>query len=391
MMTQYLSPQTLLFRVLVCLTLLSLAPLSAANGLIPRAPDVDARGYLLMDAKSGQVIVEHNADQELPPASLTKMMTAYLAEKEIQAGNITEQDMVPISVQAWRMGGSRMFVQEGTRVSVGDLLKGIVIQSGNDASVAMAEYIAGSEDAFADLMNNQARELGMDDTHFMNATGWPAENHYTTAHDLAILARAIIRDFPEHYDLYAQKEFTYNGITQHNRNLLLWRDDSVDGLKTGHTEEAGYCLVSSAKQDGMRLIAVVMGTDSEASRARESQKLLSYGFRFYETYEGYGAGDVLDTPAVWMGAANQVRLGLEEDLILTVPKDSQDQLKASMSIRPELRAPIREGEQYGTLTVTLADETVAQRPLVALENVEEAGFFAKIWDHVVLFFKGLFS
>ncbi len=391
MMTQYRSPQTLLFRVLVCLSLLTLAPLTAANSLIPRAPDVDARGYLLMDAKSGQVIVEHNAEQELPPASLTKMMTAYLAEKEIQAGNISEQDMVPISVQAWRMGGSRMFVQEGTRVSVGDLLKGIVIQSGNDASVAMAEYIAGSEDAFADLMNNQARELGMDDTHFMNATGWPAENHYTTAHDLAILARAIIRDFPEHYDLYAQKEFTYNGITQHNRNLLLWRDDSVDGLKTGHTEEAGYCLVSSAKQDGMRLIAVVMGTDSEAARARESQKLLSYGFRFYETYEGYGAGDVLDTPAVWMGAANQVRLGLEEDLILTVPKDSQDQLKASMSIRPELRAPIREGEQYGTLTVTLADETVAQRPLVALENVEEAGFFAKIWDHVVLFFKGLFS
>ena len=391
MMTQYLSPQTLLFRVFICLSLLTLAPLSAANGLIPRAPDVDARGYLLMDAKSGQVIVEHNAEQELPPASLTKMMTAYLVEKEIAAGNIAEQEMVPISVKAWRMGGSRMFIQEGTRVSVQDLLKGVVIQSGNDASVALAEYVAGSEEAFADLMNNQARELGMDDTHFMNATGWPAENHYTTAHDLAILARAIIRDFPEHYDLYAQKEFTYNGITQHNRNLLLWRDDSVDGLKTGHTEEAGYCLVSSAKQDGMRLIAVVMGTDSEAARARESQKLLSYGFRFYETYEGYGAGDVLDTPAVWMGAANQVRLGLEEDLILTVSKDSQDQLKASMSIRPELRAPIREGEQYGTLTVTLADETVAQRPLVALENVEEAGFFAKIWDHVVLFFKGLFS
>ena len=196
-------------------------------------------------------------------------MTAYLVEKEIAAGNITEQEMVPISVKAWRMGGSRMFIQEGTRVSVQDLLKGVVIQSGNDASVALAEYVAGSEEAFADLMNNQARELGMDDTHFMNATGWPAENHYTTAHDLAILARAIIRDFPEHYDLYAQKEFTYNGITQHNRNLLLWRDDSVDGLKTGHTEEAGYCLVSSAKQNGMRLIAVVMGTDSEAARARE--------------------------------------------------------------------------------------------------------------------------
>ncbi|HEX5677916.1 MAG TPA: D-alanyl-D-alanine carboxypeptidase family protein [Alcanivorax sp.] len=371
--------------------MLSLTPLSTANSLVPRAPDVDASAYLLMDSKSGQVIVEHNADQELPPASLTKMMTAYLVEKEIQAGNISEEDMVPISVKAWRMGGSRMFIKEGTRVSVEDLLKGVIIQSGNDASVALAEYVAGSEGAFADLMNNQARELGMENTHFVNATGWPAENHYTTAYDLALLARAIIRDFPEHYDLYAQKEFTYNGITQHNRNLLLWRDDGVDGLKTGHTEAAGYCLVSSAKQGDMRLIAVVMGTDSEASRARESQKLLSYGFRFYETYEGYGAGDVLDTPQVWMGTANQVRLGLKEDLILTVPRDTQDQLKASMSIRPELRAPIREGEQYGTLTVTLADKTVAQRPLVALENVEEAGFFAKIWDHVVLFFKGLFS
>jgi len=376
---------------IVFATIGSLIALQAQASSVPRPPQIDARGYLLMDAASGNIIVEHNADQRLPPASLTKMMTAYIAEAELQKGNISEQDMAPISVQAWKMGGSRMFVREGTRVSVGELLRGIIIQSGNDASVAMAEFIAGSEDAFADLMNQHARRLGMNDSHFVNSTGWPAENHYTTARDMALLARAITRDFPEHYDIYAEKEYTYNGITQHNRNLLLWRDDSVDGLKTGHTEEAGYCLVSSAKQDGMRLIAVVMGTDSEAARARESQKLLSYGFRFYETYEGYGAGDVLDTPAVWMGAANQVRLGLEEDLILTVPKDSQDQLKASMSIRPELRAPIREGEQYGTLTVTLADETVAQRPLVALENVEEAGFFAKIWDHVVLFFKGLFS
>lgn len=390
-MTQYRSPQTLLFRIIISLTVLGLASLATANSAIPRAPDVGARSYLLMDAKSGQVLVEHNADQELPPASLTKMMTAYLVEKEIQAGNISNQDQVPISVKAWRMGGSRMFIKEGTQVSVSDLLKGVVIQSGNDASVALAEYVAGSEDAFADLMNNQARKLGMDDTHFINSTGWPAENHYTTAHDLAILARAIIRDFPEHYDLYAQKEFSYNGITQHNRNLLLWRDDNVDGLKTGHTEEAGYCLVSSSKQDDMRLVSVIMGTDSEAARARDSQKLLSYGFRFYETYEGYGSGDVLDTPRVWMGAANQVRLGLKEDLVLTVPKGSQDQLQASMSIRPELRAPIREGQQYGTLTITLGDDTVAERPLLALENIEEAGFFAKIWDHVMLFFKGLFS
>ena len=371
--------------------LLAAAPLARAENMIPRPPEVEARSYLLLDAKSGQVLVEHNADKELPPASLTKMMTAYLVEKEIQAGNIGEQDMVPISVKAWRMGGSRMFVKEGTQVPVKDLLKGVIVQSGNDASVALAEYVAGSEGAFADLMNNQARQLGMNSSHFVNATGWPAENHYTTARDLAWLARAIIRDYPEHYDIYAQKEFTYNGITQQNRNLLLWRDDAVDGLKTGHTEEAGFCLVSSAKQNGMRLISVVMGTDSEAARARESQKLLSYGFRFYETYDGYGAGDVLDTPKVWMGAADQVRLGLKDDLVLTVPKGSHDQLKAEMTIQPELRAPIQEGQQYGTLTVSLDGKELVQRPLVALETVEEAGFFSRIWDHIVLFFKGLFD
>jgi len=371
--------------------LLAVAPLARAENMIPRPPEVEARSYLLLDAKSGQVLVEHNADKKLPPASLTKMMTAYLVEKEIQAGNINEQDQVPISVKAWRMGGSRMFVKEGTQVPLVDLLKGVIVQSGNDASVALAEYVAGSEGAFADLMNNQAGQLGMDNTHFVNATGWPADDHYTTARDLAWLARAIIRDYPEHYDIYAQKEFSYNGITQQNRNLLLWRDDSVDGLKTGHTEEAGYCLVSSAKQNGMRLISVVKGTDSEAARARESQKLLSYGFRFYETYEGYGAGDVLDTPEVWMGAADQVRLGLEDDLVLTVPKGSQEQLKAEMSIQPELRAPIEEGRQYGTLTVSLDGEQLVQRPLVALEAVEEAGFFSRIWDHIVLFFKGLFD
>lgn len=391
MMMQTRSPRYSAFWLFLC-CLLTTAPLLArAETMIPRPPQVEARSYLLLDARSGQILVEHDANKELPPASLTKMMTAYLVEKEIQSGNIKEQDMVPISVKAWRMGGSRMFVKEGTRVPLIDLLKGVIVQSGNDASVALAEYVAGSEDAFADLMNNQARQLGMNNTHFVNATGWPAENHYTTAHDLAWLARAIIRDYPEHYDIYAEKEFTYNGITQPNRNLLLWRDESVDGLKTGHTEEAGYCLVSSAKQDGMRLIAVVMGTDSEAARARESQKLLSYGFRFYETYEGYGAEDVLDTPEVWLGEADQVRLGLDEALVLTIPKGSRDQLKAEMTIQPELRAPIQKGQQYGTLTVRLGDEQLVERPLVALEAVEQAGFFSRIWDHIVLFFKGLFS
>src|SRR5690606_9574380 len=246
-----------------------------------------------MDATSGQIIIEHNAYERLPPASLTKMMTAYIAEAEISSGNISMKDKVRISVKAWQMGGSRMFVREGTEVSVEDLLRGIVIQSGNDASVAMAEYIAGSEDAFADLMNQHASRMGLTDTHFVNATGWPADNHYSSAHDMAILAHHIIRDYPQHYGMYAEKSFTYNNITQQNRNLMLWRDDRVDGLKTGHTEEAGYCLVASAVDGDMRLISVVMGTDSEAARARETQKLMTYGFRFFETYKAYSEGDAL--------------------------------------------------------------------------------------------------
>ncbi|MZR63683.1 D-alanyl-D-alanine carboxypeptidase family protein [Alcanivorax sp. DP30] len=368
----------------------SLITLQASASMVPRAPQIDARGYLLMDASSGRIIVEHNAEQRLPPASLTKMMTAYIAEAELQKGNLSEDDMAPVSVKAWRMGGSKMFIREGTRVSVGDLLKGIIIQSGNDASVAMAEFVAGSEDAFADLMNQHARRLGMHSTHFMNATGWPAENHFTTAKDMATLARAIVRDFPEHYGTYAEKEFTYNGITQQNRNLLLWRDARVDGLKTGHTEEAGYCLVSSAKDGDMRLIAVVMGTDSEGARARESQKLLTYGFRFFETYKAYSAGDILDTAALWMGEKREVRLGLAEDLVLTIPKESHQNLKAEVTVKPQLQAPINAGQQYGTVTVRLNNELLVEKPLVALEGIEEAGFLTKIWHHILMFFQGLF-
>nr|WP_080531848.1 D-alanyl-D-alanine carboxypeptidase family protein [Alloalcanivorax xenomutans] len=343
-----------------------------------------------MDARSGHIIVQHNADQTMPPASLTKMMTAYIAEREIQSGNISLQDQAPVSVKAWRMGGSRTFLKEGTQVSIDDLLRGIIIQSGNDASVAMAEYIAGSEDAFADLMNQQARALNMNDTHFMNATGWPAENHHSTAHDMARLARAIINDYPEHYDIYAEKEFTYNGITQTNRNLLLWRDSTVDGLKTGHTDEAGYCLVASAKRDEMRLISVVMGTASEQARAQETQKLLTYGFRFFESYKAYSANDVLANPDVWLGAADTVRLGPEKDVQLTVPRDSADRLQAEMTINPQLRAPIEKGQQYGTVTIRLDDEVISETPLVALESVEEGGFFSRLWDHIMLFFKDLF-
>lgn len=386
--------QTRSFRDLVVFAVtvmaLTLGGLARADSLVPHPPEVQAKSYILIDAANGQVLVAHDAEKELPPASLTKMMTAYIAEKEMQSGNVSGKDMVPISVKAWRTGGSRMFVREGTKVSLDKLMHGIVVDSGNDATVAVSEYLAGSEDAFADMMNQQAKQLGMNHTHYVNATGLPVANHYSTAHDLARLARAIITNYPDHYDLYKVKEFTYNGITQQNRNLLLWRDPSVDGIKTGHTDAAGYCLVSSAKQDGMRLISVVMGTDSKEARIRESQKLLTYGFRFYESYKAYGAGDVLNTPTVWLGEADKVRLGLQKNLVLSIPKDSHDRLKAQMSIQSQLRAPIHKGQQYGTLTVSLDGKQLTQEPLVALENVKQAGFFSRIWDHILLFFKGLF-
>src|SRR5690606_13601838 len=267
--------------------------------IIPSPPQLAASGYLLIDADTGAVLVEHNADERLPPASLTKMMSSYIVSEEIESGRISEEDMVNISVKAWRMGGSKMFIREGTQVSVKDLLLGVIVQSGNDATVALAEYVSGSEDAFVDVMNQKAALMGMTSTHFENSTGWPAEGHLTTARDLGILARAIINDHPEHYALYKEKYFVWNDIRQPNRNLLLFRDETVDGLKTGHTEEAGYCLVASAKRNGMRLISVVMGTASENARAAESQKLLAYGFRYYETLSLYNAGTELSKTRVW--------------------------------------------------------------------------------------------
>jgi D-alanyl-D-alanine carboxypeptidase (penicillin-binding protein 5/6) len=374
-------------RLLLSLLLL---PVLASAASVPEAPQIDASAHVLMDAASGQAIVEHNADEPMPPASLTKMMTIYVTAEELKSGDISLDDEVPISVEAWEMGGSRMFLREGTRVPLRKLLRGVMVQSGNDASVALAEHVAGSEDAFADLMNHHAQELGMDNTHFVNATGWPAEDHYASARDMAKLARAIIRNHPDTYEIYSQKSFTYNGIKQNNRNMLLWRDPSVDGLKTGHTEEAGYCLVSSARRDGMRLISVVMGTESEKARARESMKLLTYGFRFFETYEAYAAGDVLTRERIWMGTADELPLGSTEALVVTIPEDSHDQLNAEMTVEEDIRAPVNKGDRYGTVTINLDGETLLERPLVALEGVEEAGLFSRLWDHVVRFFMSLF-
>jgi D-alanyl-D-alanine carboxypeptidase (penicillin-binding protein 5/6) len=345
-----------------------------------------------LDANTGKVLVEHNADEQLPPASLTKMMTSYIVASEIHSNKVAEQDQVPISVAAWKMGGSKMFVREGTSVPLIDLLRGVIIQSGNDASVALAEYLAGSEGAFADVMNQQATLLGMTNTTYHNATGWPAEGHLTTARDLSLLARALIQDYPSHYGIYSEKYFEYNGINQPNRNRLLWRDSSVDGLKTGHTEEAGYCLVASAVRKGMRLVSVVMGTRSESARAQESQKLLAYGFRYYETGKVYSAGDVIqeNTP-VWYGKENKVNLIVPEDVYVTIPRGAKEDLDAKILVDDIIKAPLLDKQELGRLSVSYEGKSVLDLPLVADHAVEEAGLFSRLWDFISLFFKGLFS
>ena len=336
-------------------------------------------------------MAEHNAKQRLPPASLTKIMTSYVASTEVGNGTLQLEEDVQISVRAWRTQGSRMFVREGTSVKVGELLRGIIIQSGNDASVALAEHIAGSEDAFADVMNQQAKLLGMNATHFMNATGLPDEDHYTTAADLAKLTIALINDHPEHYKLYSEKYFSYNDIRQPNRNQLLWRDKSVDGVKTGHTEAAGYCLVSSAVRNGMRLISIVMGANSEEGRSIESQKLLTYGFRYYETLSLYKAAEKLKTVKVWGGAMPSLDLGLKDDVTITIPRGAKKTLEASMDLQQVNEAPIKKGQVVGKLKVVNGDKVIAEVELVALTAIEEAGFFKSFWDAVLLFFAQLFS
>jgi D-alanyl-D-alanine carboxypeptidase (penicillin-binding protein 5/6) len=367
-------------------------PASTASAPVPAPVELAAKAWILIDAHTGTVLTEHNADEPLPPASLTKLVTDYLIAGEMAAGKFTKDTRIPISVNAWRMGGSRMYVQEGTEVPVEDLLRGIIVQSGNDATVAMAEYIAGTEDAFAQLMNQRAQQLGMTNSHFVNATGWPAEGHLTTARDLSILFRATIHEYPENYRLYSEKYFEYNGIKQPNRNLLLWRDSTVDGGKTGHTEEAGFCLVVSAVRENMRLIAVVMGTNSVEARARETQKLLAYGFRFYETARMYQAGEVLqaDVP-VWFGKADKVNLTVAEDIYLTLPRNAQKDLKATVVVDGAVEAPLSPTQPVGRLQVEQGGAVVLTVPLVPDREVAEAGWFARLWDHVVLFLTGLFS
>lgn len=363
--------------------------LPSPQAAIPSPPQLAARSWILMDADSQRVLASHNPDLRLPPASLTKLMTAYLVERELDRGTITMEEEVTVSEKAWRTGGSKMFIEVNTQVSIGDLLQGIIIVSGNDASVAVAEHLAGGEVPFADLMNQHAARLGMRNTNFQNPTGLPDENHYSSARDMALLSRYIIQDYPEHYANYSLRRFSYGGIEQSNRNKLLWRDPTVDGLKTGWTSEAGYGLVASAEREGMRLISVVMGTNSEDARARETQKLLSYGYRFYETVTPYGPGSEIATPRIWGGVTDNLKVGVADAVSITLPRNRQQQLEGRLQLNHDLSAPIGKSDKVGMLEILLGDEVVAERPLVALEGVEEGSFFKRLLDQARRFFANL--
>jgi D-alanyl-D-alanine carboxypeptidase (penicillin-binding protein 5/6) len=354
----------------------------------PTAPNIAAKSYILQDFASGRVIAENNPDERLPPASITKLMTAYVVSHELASGNIKLDDDVLISEKAWRMVGSRSFIEVNTKVPVEALLRGMIIQSGNDAAVALAEHIAGSEETFSQMMNQYAQQLGMVDTNYRNSTGLPDPDHYTTARDIATLSAAIIRDYPDHYKWYAEKEYKYNDITQHNRNSLLWRDSSVDGLKTGHTDEAGYCLAASAARDDMRLISVVLGTRSDNARAQETQKLFNYGFRFFETHELYPALTKIADSKVWKGSEKLVQLGLAKSLSVTVPRGSYKELVASTNIQQPIIAPIATGAQLGEVEIRLGDELITKQNLVAITAVEQGSWWRRLIDSLLMLIWG---
>ena len=360
---------------------------------VPPPPTFDARSWVLMDYTSGQILASSNPDLREQPASLTKIMTDYVVSAEIAAGKVHLDDPVFISEHAWRAGGagtdgSTSFLAINSKVPLKDLLYGMIIQSGNDAAIALAEHIAGSEDTFAALMNAYAQRLGMTGTHFVNASGYPVANHYSTARDIAVLSRALIHDYPDDYKISAIKDFQWNGITQHNRNTLLWRDPSVDGIKTGHTAEAGFCLAASAKRGEERMIAVIMGAATDRARADDAEALLEYGFRFYETHDLFVAGKPLATPRLWKGESNQIELGLARDAVVTIQRGRYDDLKATLDVPARLLAPYKQGQQVGTLHVTLDGKPVLDAPLVALQDEPRGGFFKRLWDAILLWFHG---
>jgi len=354
---------------------------------LPAPPQLSANSYLLIDYDSGRVIAEKEADLRIEPASLTKMMTAYLVSAELERGSIQMNDAVIVSEHAQSMPGSRMFIESGKTVPLIDLLRGLIIQSGNDASVALAEHIAASEEGFVSMMNQMATALGMDSSNFMNASGLPHEQHYTTATDLAILSRALIRDYPEEYAMYSVKEYEFNGIKQNNRNKLLWRDDSVDGIKTGHTVAAGYCLVASAVREDMRLISIILGTGSEKTRAAESQQLLNYGFRFFRTERIYAAGETVQEARIWMGQEQTLPLGVADDLFVTLPRDAFTDLTSQIELSEYIRAPARIGQEFGRSVLKSGDRVVGEVPLLALRKIEEGGIFRRMKDSVMRHFQ----
>ncbi len=360
---------------------------------VPPPPDVDGQSWVLMDYATGQIIASKNPDERRAPASLTKVMTEYVVAAELAAGRIHANDMVTISEHAWRAGGagtdgSTSFLKLGSQVDLEDLLKGMIVQSGNDAAIALAEHTAGSEQAFVGLMNAYAKQLGMVNTHYSDASGYPVDDHYSTARDIATLTRALIHNFPDQYAVSKIKEFEWNGIKQQNRVTLLWRDPTVDGVKTGYTAAAGYCMDASAKRGDERMIAVVMGASSERARADSAMALLNYGFNFYETHRLYDASKPLATPRLWKGAANQLPIGVAENVLVTVKRGDYDKLKATMDIPATLIAPYKKGQQVGTLRISLAGQPVQTVPLIALADAPPGGFFSRLWDTILLWFHG---
>lgn len=359
--------------------------ISADDGILtPIAPTVNASAYILEDFATGKVLAEHNADVKLAPASLTKIMTVYVVFRELDNGHLHLDDKATISQKAWQTPGSRMFVEVNKQVSIEELLHGVIIQSGNDASVALAEHVGGNETTFADMMNQHAARLGMVNSHFTNSDGLPSPDHYTTARDLAILARALIKEFPDYYRWFSQKEYTYNNIKQQNRNKLLWRDETVDGIKTGFTDDAGYCLAASASRNDMRLISIVMGTKSATIRANENQNLLNYGFRFFESHRLYQGQTPLTEARIWKGSSKKLPLGLAEDLFATIPRHQYQNLKAEINVDKNVTAPVKEGQKLGTVTVMLKDKLIATQDLIALKSVEKGNVLQRFYDQALL-------
>jgi len=373
-------------RVFVFSLLVSLC--AALHAAAPRPPSVLGRAWIVGDLTSGQLLATQRADERIEPASLTKLMTAYLVFKAMREGKLTADQQVKVSPRAWQQPGSRMFIEPRFPVSVDELIRGMEVHSGNDACVALAEAVAGSEEVFAELMNREAARLGMKDSHFMNPTGLPDARHYSTAADLYRLAAALIRDFPAEYaQYYALKEFRYRAISQPNRNRLLWLDPSVDGVKTGHTEAAGWCLIASSRRGGRRLLSVVLGTPSDSARTQESLKLLNWGFQLFDNVRLYSAGDVVKAVPVWKGTSGEVKAGTGEDLYVTVPKGEEDRLKAELVSQQPLVAPLAKGDRVGVLRVTFEGRPYVEHAVIALEPVAQAGVFKRAWDTLRLWLK----